>query len=71
MGGCDPDLGLQPPFVKLLRQPVIKFGRWDNFLRTSSPSSCLRSDILLQGVVEGLLAISELEDDVISVSHCF
>ena len=71
MGGRDPDLGLQPPFMKLLWQPVVKFGCQDNFLRTSSPSSCLCSDILLQGVVEGLLAIGELEDDVISISHCF
>ena len=71
MGGGDPDLGLQPPFMKLLWQPIVKFGHRDNFLRTSGPSSCLRSDILLQGVVEGLLAIGELEDDVIPISHCF
>ena len=70
MGGRDPDLGLRPPFVKLLWQPIVKFRRWDNLLRMSSPSSCLHSDILLQGIVEGLLPISELEDDVIPVSHC-
>ena len=70
MGGHNPDLGLQPPFMKPLWQPVVKFGRRDNFLRMSSPSSCLCSDILLQGVVEGLLPIGELKDDVIPVSHC-
>ena len=71
MGGRDPDLGFRPPLMKLLWQPVVKFRRRDNLLRTSGPSSCLRSDILLQGVVEGLLAIGKLEDDVIPVSHCF
>ena len=71
MGGCDPDLGLQPPLMKLLWRPVVKFRRRDNLLRMSSPSSCLRSDILLQGVVEGLLPIGELEDNIIPVSHCF
>ena len=70
MGGGDSDLGLQPPFVKPLWRPIVKFGCCDNLLRTSGPSSCLCSDILLQGVVEGLLPISELEDDVIPVSHC-
>ena len=38
VGGGNPDLGLRPPFVELLWQPVVKFGRWDNFLRTSGPS---------------------------------
>ena len=61
MGGGNPDLGFRPPFVKLLWRPVIKFRRWDNLLWMSS---------LLQGVVEGLLAIGELEDDIIPVSHC-
>ena len=69
MGGGNPNFGLRPPFVKLLWQPVVKFGRQDNFLRASGPSSCLCSDILLQGVVEGLLPIGELKDDVIPVSH--
>ena len=71
VGDRDPDLGLRPPFMKLLWRPVVKFRHWDNFLRTSGPSSCLQSDILLQCVVEGLLAIGELEDDVIPISHCF
>ena len=71
VGGRDPDLGFRPSLMKLLWRPIIKFGRQDNLLRMSGPSSCLRSDILLQGVVEGLLAIGELEDDVIPVSHCF
>ena len=39
------------------------------FLRTSGPSSCLHSNILLQGVVEGLLPIGKLKDDIIPVSH--
>ena len=70
MGGRNPDLGLQPPFMELLWQPVVKFGHQDNLLRTSGPCSCLHSNILLQGIVEGLLPIGELEDDVIPVSHC-
>ena len=70
MGGGDPDLGFRPPLVKLLWRPVVKFGRQDNFLRMSSPSSCLHSELLLRGVVEGLLPMSELEDDIIPVSHC-
>ena len=70
MGGCDPDFGLGPPFVKLLWQPVIKFGCQDNFLRMSGPSCHLCSDVLLEGVMKGLLSICELEDDIIPVSHC-
>ena len=70
MGGGNPDLGFRPPFVKLLWRPVVKFGHRDNLLRTSGPSCCLRSDVLLQGVVEGLLTIGELEDDIIPDSHC-
>ena len=70
MGGGNPDLGFRPPFMKLLWRPIIKFGCWDNLLRTSGPSCCLHSNVLLQGVVEGLLAIGELEDDIIPVSHC-
>ena len=70
MGGGNPDLGFRPPFVKFLWRPVVKFGHRDNFLRMSGPSCCLCSDILLQGVVEGLLAVGELEDDIIPVSHC-
>ena len=50
--------------------PIIKFRRRDNLFRTSGPCSRLRSDILLQGIVEGLLPVGELEDDVIPVSHC-
>ena len=71
MGGCDPDLGLRPPLMKLLWRPIVKFGSQDNFLRMSGPSSCLHGDVLLQGVVEGLLPIGKLEDDVIPVSHCY
>ena len=70
MGGRDPDLGLGPPFMKLLWRPIVKFGCRDNFLRMSGPSSCLCGDVLLQGIVEGLLPIGELEDDIIPVSHC-
>ena len=70
MGGRDPDLGLRPPFMKLLWQPVVKFGHRDNLLRTSGPSSCLCGNVLLQGVVEGLLPVGELKDNVIPVSHC-
>ena len=70
MGGGNPDLGFRPPFVKLLWRPVVKFRCRGNLLRTSGPSCCLCSDVLLQGVVEGLLAIGELEDDIIPVSHC-
>ena len=69
MGGGNPDLGLQPPFVELLWRPVVKFRRRDNFLRTSGPSCCLCGDVLLEGVMKGLLSVCELEDDVIPVSH--
>ena len=70
MGGCDPDFGLGPPFVKLLWRPVIKFGCRDNVLRMSGPSCHLCSNVLLEGVMKGLLSICELEDDIIPVSHC-
>ena len=71
MGGGNPDLGFQPPFMKLLRRPVVKFGRRDNLFRTSGPSCHLRGDVLLEGVMKGLLSVCELEDDVVPVSHCF
>ena len=70
MGGGNPDLGLRPPFMELLWRPVVKFGHRDNIFRTSGPSCHLRGNVLLQGIVEGLLPIGELEDDVIPVSHC-
>ena len=70
VGGHDPDLGLRPPFMTILWRPVVKFRCWDNFLRMSSPSSCLCGNVLLQGVVEGLLPVGELKDNVIPVSHC-
>ena len=57
--------------MELLWQAVVKFGHWDNFLRMRGPSSCLHGNILLQGIVKGLLPIGELEDDIIPVSHCF
>ena len=71
MGGGNPDLGFRPPFMKLLWRPVVKFGRRDNLFRTSGPSCHLRGDVLLEGVMKGLLSICELEDDVVPVSHCF
>ena len=70
MGGGNPDLGFQPPFVELLWRPIVKFGRWDNLLRMSGPSCCLCGNVLLQGVVKGLLSICKLENDIIPVSHC-
>ena len=70
MGGRNPDLGLRPPLMKLLWRPIVKFRRWDNLLRTSGPSCHLCSDVLLEGVMKGLLSVHELEDDVIPVSHC-
>ena len=70
MGGGNPDLGFRPPLVKLLWQPVVKFGRQDNLFRTSGPSYRLRGDVLLEGVMKGLLSVCKLEDDVIPVSHC-
>ena len=70
MGGGNPDLGLRPPFMKLLWQPIVEFGHQDNFLRMSGPSCRLHGNVLLQGIVEGLLPIGKLEDDVIPVSHC-
>ena len=71
MGGGNPDLGFQPPFMKLLWRPVVKFRRWDNLFRSSGPSCRLRGDVLLEGVMKGLLSVCELEDDVVPVSHCF
>ena len=70
MGGGNPNLDFRPPLMKLLWGPVVKFGHWDNFLRMSGPCSSLRCNILLQGIVEGLLPIRELEDDVIPIGHC-
>ena len=70
MGGGNPDLSFRPPFMKFLWRPIIKFGRWDNLLRTSSPSCRLHGDVLLEGVMKGLLSICKLKDDIIPVSHC-
>ena len=56
--------------MELLWRPIIKFGHRDNLLKLSGPSCRLCSDVLLEGVMKGLLSICELEDDVIPVSHC-
>ena len=67
MGGCDPDLDLRPPLVKLPWRPVIGLRGCNNFL--SRNSACcgggnigLVSEELSKGLPEVLLVLDELLD---------
>ena len=65
MGGCNPDLDLRPPLVKLPWRPVIGLRGHDNFLRRNSTCG---TDIGLVGeeldecLPEVLLILNELLD---------
>ena len=67
MGGCDPDLDLRPPLVKLLQGAVVRLRGCDNFL--SRNSTCcgggnvgLVGEELGKGLPEVLLVLDELLD---------
>ena len=65
MGGCDPDLDLRPPLVKLLWRPIIGLRGHRNFLHRNSACG---TDVSLVGEELGkrlpkvLLILNELLD---------
>ena len=74
MGGCNPDLDLRPPFVKLLWRPIIGLRGCDNFL--SRNGTCcgggdigLVSEELGKCLPEVLLVLDELLNGSFPI-HC-
>ena len=74
MGGCDPDLDLGPPLVKLLWRPIVGLRGRNNFLSRNS-ACCSRGDIGLvgeelgKGLPKVLLVLDELLDCSFPI-HC-
>ena len=65
MGGCNPDLNLGPPLMKLLGRPIIGLRGRDNFLCRKGPCGAdvgLVSEELGKGLPEVLLILDELLD---------